>query len=154
MTMKAEFINPFLESTISVLTTMASVQPVAGTPYVKKEAAVVGDVSAIVGITGEAEGSLCLTFSRDCILYIVSQMFNEKKSEIDEEVKDAVGELTNMISGASRRALERIGHHFQGAIPSIISGHSHEVRHVTKGPILSIPFSTDAGNFTVEVCFK
>lgn len=81
-------------------------------------------------------------------------MFNEKKSEIDEEVKDAVGELTNMISGASRRALERIGHHFQGAIPSIISGHSHEVRHVTKGPILSIPFSTDAGNFTVEVCFK
>jgi chemotaxis protein CheX len=64
------------------------------------------------------------------------------------------GELTTMISGASRRALEGIGHHFQGAIPSIISGHGHEVRHVTKGPILSIPFSTDAGNFTVEVCFK
>jgi chemotaxis protein CheX len=154
MTMKAEFINPFLESTITVLTTMASVKPVAGAPYIKKESAVVGDVSAIVGITGEAEGSLCLAFTRDCILYIVSQMFGETKSEIDEEVKDAVGELTNMISGASRKALEEIGHHFQGAIPSIISGHSHEVRHVTTGPILSIPFRTDAGNFTVEVCFK
>ena len=152
--MKAEFINPFLESTISVLATMASVQPIAGTPYLKKEASVVGDVSAIVGITGEAEGSLCLTFTQDCILYIVSQMFGEQKKEIDEEVKDAVGELTNMISGASRRSLEDLGHHFEGAIPSIISGHNHEVRHVTKGPILSIPFSTTAGSFTVEVCFK
>lgn len=154
MNMTAEFINPFLESTISVLATMASVQPVAGTPYVKKEASVVGDVSAIVGMTGEAEGSLCLTFTQGCILYIIGQMFGEKKTEIDEDVKDAVGELTNMISGASRRALEKFGHHFQGAIPSIISGHNHEVRHVTKGPILSIPFSTDAGSFTVEVCFK
>ena len=154
MNMRAEFINPFLESTISVLTTMASVRPVAGTPYIKKEAFVVGDVSAIVGITGETEGSLCLTFTKGCILYIISQMFGEKKTEIDEEVKDAVGELTNMISGSSRRALEKIGHHFQGAIPSIISGHNHEIRHVTKGPTLSIPFSTDAGGFTVEVCFK
>jgi chemotaxis protein CheX len=154
MNMKAEFINPFLESTISVLATMASVQPVAGTPYLKKEASVVGDVSAIVGITGEAEGSLCLSFTKDCILYIVSRMFGEQKKELDEEVKDAVGELTNMISGASRKSLEELGHHFDGAIPSIISGHNHEVRHVTKGPILSIPFSTGAGSFTVEVCFK
>ena len=154
MSMKAEFINPFLDSTISVVATMASVQPVAGKPYIKKESAVVGDVSAVVGITGEAEGSLCLTFTESCILHIVSKMFGETKKEIDEEVKDAVGELTNMISGASRRALEGLGHHFQGAIPSIISGHNHEVRHVTKGPILSIPFTTDAGSFTVEVCFK
>jgi chemotaxis protein CheX len=154
MHMKADFINPFLESTISVLATMASVTPVAGTPYLKKESSVVGDVSAIVGITGEAEGSLCLTFTSNCILFIVGQMFGEKKTEIDEEVKDAVGELTNMISGASRRALEGLGHHFQGAIPSVVSGHNHEIRHVTKGPILSIPFNTDAGGFTVEVCFK
>ncbi len=154
MNMKAEFINPFLDSTVSVLTTMASVKPVAGAPYIKKDSCVVGDVSAIVGITGEAEGSLCLSFTEGCILHIVSQMFREQKTEIDEEVKDAVGELTNMISGASRRSLEEIGHHFQGAIPSVVSGHKHEVRHVTKGPILSIPFSTDAGDFTVEVCFK
>jgi chemotaxis protein CheX len=154
MSMKAEFINPFLESTISVLTTMTSVRPVAGTPYIKKEASVVGDVSAIVGITGDAEGSLCLSFTQGCILFIVSQMFGEEKTEVDEEVKDAVGELTNMISGASRKTLEGLGHHFQGAIPSIISGHNHEVRHVTKGPVLSIPFSTNAGAFAVEVCFK
>jgi len=152
--MKAEMINPFLEATVSVLKTMASLSPVPGKPYIKKEATATGDISGIVGITGETEGSICITFSRECILLITSQMLGEKQPEVNDEVKDAVGELTNMISGDSRRRLEEIGHHFLGAIPSVISGRGHEIKHITKGPILSIPFSTEAGGFTVEVCFK
>ncbi len=152
--MKAEFINPFLEATVSVLKTMAFVEPIPGKPYIKTGAGATGDVSGIVGITGDAEGSLCITFTRDCILFIISRMFGEEQKEINEEVKDAVGELTNVISGDSRRRLEEIGHRFIGAVPSVISGKGHEVKHITKGPILSIPFSTQAGTFSVEVCFK
>jgi chemotaxis protein CheX len=154
MSMKAEFINPFLESTVNVLKTMAFVEPVPGKPYLKTGGGSTGDVSGIVGITGDAEGSLCITFSRGCILFIISQMFGEEQKEINDEVKDAVGELTNVISGDSRRRLEEVGHHFLGAVPSVISGQGHEVKHITKGPILSIPFGTPGGNFTVEVCFK
>jgi chemotaxis protein CheX len=152
--MKAEFINPFLEATISVLKTMAFLEPIPGNPYIKKGGVASGDISGIVGITGEAEGSLCLSFSKACILFIISKMLGEEQKEINEEVKDAVGELTNMISGDSRRRLQEIGHSFQGAIPSVISGPGHEVKHITRGPILSIPFTTQAGDFIVEVCFK
>ena len=152
--MKAEFINPFLEATVSVLKTMAFLEPIPGNPYIKKGGAASGDISGIVGITGEAEGSLCLSFSRGCILFIIGKMLGEEQKEINEEVKDAVGELTNMISGDSRRRLQELGHSFQGAIPSVISGPGHEVKHITKGPILSIPFTTQAGDFVVEVCFK
>ncbi len=154
MELKAEVINPFLEATVSVVKTMALVEPVPGKPYIKKGNSAVGDVSGIVGITGMTEGSICLTFSKSCILSIVSKMFGEDQKEINEEVKDAVGELTNMISGDSRRRLEAIGYCFNGAIPSVVSGKGHEIKHITKGPILSIPFSTNHGNFTVEVCFK
>lgn len=152
--MKAELINPFLEATVSVLKTMASLNPVPGKPYIKNGTTATGDVSGIVGITGDTEGSICITFTRACILQIISQMLGENQLEINDEVKDAVGELTNMISGDSRRRLEEMGHHFQGAIPAVISGRGHEIRHITKGPILSIPFNTLAGSFTVEVCFK
>lgn len=154
MNMKAEFINPFLEATISVLKTMAFVEPIPGKPYIKKGTSAIGDVSGIVGITGETEGSLCITFSKSCILHIISKMLGEEQKEITDEVKDAVGELSNMISGDSRRRLQEIGHTLGGAIPSVVSGIGHEVKHITNGPILSIPFSTHAGNFTVEVCFK
>jgi len=154
MNIKAEIVNPFLQATISVLKTMASVEPNPGKPYIKKGNSAKGDVSGIVGFTGDTEGSLCITFSKKCILFIVSKIYGEEKTEIDTEVKDAVGELTNMISGDSRRRLEEIGYHFLGAIPSVISGESHEIKHVTKGPVLSIPFTTQAGDFVVEVCFK
>ncbi len=154
MNMKAEFINPFLEATISVIKTMAFVEVTPGKPYIKKGNASNGDISGIVGITGEAEGSLCITFSKDCILGVIGRMFDEKLKEINEEVKDAVGELTNMISGDSRRRLQELGYNFQGAIPSVISGAGHEIKHVTKGPILSVPFSSPSGNFTLEVCLK
>jgi len=139
---------------MSVLKTMAFLEPIPGNPYIKKGGAASGDVSGIVGITGDAEGSLCLSCSKTCILFIISKMLGEEQKEINEDVKDAVGELTNMISGDSRRRLQEIGHSFQGAIPSVISGPGHEVKHITRGPILSIPFTTQAGDFIVEVCFK
>jgi len=154
MNMKAEFVNPFLEATVSVLEKMASLEAIPGRPFLKKDSSASGDVSGIVGITGEAEGSLCITFSRGCILYTISRMLGEEQKEINEDVKDAVGELTNMISGDSRRRMQGIGHTFQGSIPSVVSGPGHEVKHITKGPILSIPFGTQGGNFVVEVCFK
>lgn len=154
MNLKAEFINPFLEATVLVVKTMAALEPVPGTPSIKKESSSRGDISGIVGITGEAEGSLSITFHKDCILHITSQMLGEEKKEINNEVKDAVGELTNMISGDSRRRLQLLGHTFQGAIPSVVSGPEHEIKHITNGPVLSIPFATKAGGFTVEVCFK
>jgi len=153
MKMKAEFINPFLEATISVLKTMAFLEAIPGKPSIKKGNSSVGDVSGIVGITGEAEGSLCITFSKECILFIISQMLGAQLKDINEEVKDAVGELTNMIRGFPEAAAGD-GLHVSGGDPSVISGQGHEVKHITKGPILFIPFSSMAGNFVVEVCFK
>jgi len=152
--MRAEFINPFLEATLSVLKTMASAEAVPGKPYVKTGSAACGDISGVVGITGQAEGSLCLTFSREVILQIMTSMLGEEQKEITEEVKDAVGELTNMISGDSRRRLQEKGYTFHGAIPSVISGPGHEVKHITRGPVLSIPFSLNGGNVVGEVCCK
>jgi chemotaxis protein CheX len=152
--MKVEIINSFLEATVSVIKTMSSVDLAPGKPFLKKGSISTGDISGIVGMTGESEGSLSLSFSKECILHIVSSMFGEPFTEITEEVKDAVGEFTNMISGDARRRLETAGILYQGAIPSVITGPGHEIRHVTKDPIISIPFDSANGGFHLELCFK
>jgi chemotaxis protein CheX len=59
-----------------------------------------------------------------------------------------------MISGDARRQLKEVGYNFQGAVPPVVSGPNHEIKHIMKGPILAIPFNTEAGNFIVEICFK
>ncbi len=75
--MDVQFINPFLEGTKNVLETMAMVQPQVGKPYLKKGNQAKGDVSAIIGMTGSAHGSLALSFSEKCILKIEEQQ-NDK----------------------------------------------------------------------------
>ena len=95
--MDVRFINPFLEGTVTVIKTMAFLEPVAGKPYLKKDNLAKGDISGIIGLTGKVRGSLALSFSEPCILKIVSNMLGEEMTGITGDIKDAVGEITNMI---------------------------------------------------------
>ncbi len=152
--MDAELINPFINSTINVLETMAFMKCKAGKPYLKKDDVAQGDVSGVMGITGDANGTIAVTFDESSILKIVSNMFGEDMKELNHEVADAVGELTNMISGQARRELEEKGKVFEAAIPSVITGKNHQITHYTDGPKIAIPFITDDGSFTIEVCLE
>ncbi len=152
--MNVEFINPFLKATTNVLKTMAFTEVVPGKPFLKKEPMAGGDISGIIGITGETEGSMSISFSEGCICQIVSNMFGETITALNQEVEDAVGEITNMISGDARRELAEKGHILKGAIPSVVSGKNHSIKHMAKGPAIAIPFSTPGGQFVVEICFN
>ena len=152
--MDVKIINPFINATLNVLETMAFVKSDAGKPYLKKDDVARGDVSGVIGITGETNGAIYVTFDESCILKIVSNMFGEEMKEINNEITDAVGELTNMISGQARKELEEIGKVFHGAIPSVITGKNHKLESVTTGPRIAIPFKTDAGSFTIIVCLE
>ncbi len=132
---------------------MAFVKVTAGTPYAKKDNTAVGDVTGILGLTGVAHGTIAVTFEEKCILTVVSNMFGEEMESLNEDIADAVGELTNMISGQARRELDEIGKVFKAAIPSVITGKNHTIRHYSDGPKIAIPFKTDGGEFTIEVCF-
>ncbi|MBF0241812.1 MAG: chemotaxis protein CheX [Desulfamplus sp.] len=152
--MDVKLINPFINATLNVLETMAFMRVTPGKPYLKKDNMAKGDVTGVIGLTGVANGTISVTFQEKCILAIVSNMLGEKMEHLDADIADAVGELTNMISGQARRELEEIGKIFKAAIPSVIMGRSHSIAHYTNGPRIAISFSTDNGDFTIEVCFE
>lgn len=152
--MDVEYINPFLNGTLEVLKTMASFQPVPGKPYVKKDDLAHGDVSGIIGITGDAIGSLAISFSESCICNVVGRMLGETYTTINHDVLDAVGELTNMISGVSRTQLEKKGMTVFAAIPSVVFGSNHTITHILKSPSIVIPFTSPSGPFFVDVCIR
>ncbi|OGP71300.1 MAG: chemotaxis protein CheX [Deltaproteobacteria bacterium RBG_13_60_28] len=152
--MKVEYINPFLSATLEVLQTMAFMEARPGTPVVKKNDNSYGDVSGIIGITGPVKGSMSITFSRDCIIKIVANMLGEEFREINGDIRDATGELTNMISGVARQKLEDLGYKFQSSLPTTVSGPKHQVKHRCEALTIAIPFETQAGSFVVEVSFE
>jgi len=152
--MDVKMINPFINATLNILETMAFVKSEAGKPYLEKDDIAQGDVSGVVGFTGEANGTVSVTFDELCILKIVSNMFGEEMKEINNEISDAVGELTNMISGQARKELAEIDKVFQGGIPTVVTGKNHKLETKTKGPKVAIPFKTDFGGFTIEVSIE
>ncbi len=152
--MDVKIINPFLEAAIHVLKLMAQTEAKPGRPFLRKEDNALGDVSAIIGITGAAQGSMALTFTEPCIKAVVSNLLGSSIEELDDEVKDAVGELTNMICGDARRRLAESGITLQAGIPTIVAGKRHSIKHIADGPRLAVPFDTSEGAFVVEVAFS
>ena len=152
--MDVKLINPFINAILNVLETMAFIRSEPEKPYLKKDNVAKGDISGVVGFTGETNGTVFITFDEPCIVKVVSNMFGEQINKINDEIKDAVGELTNMISGQARKELEDIGKLFHGSIPSVVSGKNHELLPMTKGPRIAIPFKTDFGRFTIEVALE
>lgn len=152
--MDVQLVNPFIDATIHVLSSLAFTQAHVGKPYVKKDFVAQGDVSGIVGLSGEANGTISVTFTKQCILKIVSKMFGEEITEINDDVKDAVGEILNIVSGDGRQRLQGLGKTMKGAIPTIITGKNHVITHITSYPIIAVPFETENGSFTFEVCFE
>ncbi len=153
--MKAEFINPFLASMLNVLSTMAMMEAKPGKPTMKNNQVACGDVSGIIGMASEqARGTMAITFTEPVILEITKRMLGEELKAIDETVSDMVGEITNMVTGGAKRVLSEKGYSFDMAIPSVISGKNHVIRHKSKAPIVIIPFTSEAGDIFIEVCFE
>ena len=152
--MDVNLINPFLEATLHVLQTIAGIDAEKGKPYLKKDNIAIGDVSGIIGLAGDMNGIISVTFTEKCILHIVTGMFGDEVKELTEEIGDAVGEIANIISGQARQKLEAQGTNLQAAIPSVVIGKGHTISHLTKQPIIALPFSTKGGDFTVEICFE
>ena len=144
MSAGVEIAKPFITAVTMVLSTMAGVTPTAGKPYVKKNLRASGDISAIVGITGAHRGTISLTFSRSCAVHLVKAMLGDDISDIIQDTSDAVGEITNMVSGQARAGLAEMGIILQGSTPSIILGDNHTLAHVSSSPIIAIPFSTES----------
>lgn len=152
--MDVELAKPFVKAATEVLSTMAFITPKVGKPFVKKNNIAQGDVTGMVGLTGKENGSVSISFSKKCAVAIVKNMLGDEVGDLLQDVKDAVGEITNMVSGQARAGLSEQGLNFQGSTPTVIMGDNHTISHVAKNPIMAIPFITEHGNFTIEFCFE
>lgn len=144
----------FITATVNVLSTMAQVHPVAGKPFVKANLLGLGDVTALVGITGAKRGSIAVTFPKATAIGVVRGMLGDDIQDIINDTKDTVGEVCNMISGQARAGLAEAGISLQGSTPTLIMGDNHSITHVTTAPVVAIPFTSEAGTFIVEFCFE
>jgi chemotaxis protein CheX len=149
--MKAEFINPFIDSALNVLSTMAQTTAEPKKPELKSDYLTRGAVTGLIGMAGqEISGNMLLSFDEPSIVAIVNRMLMEEYTSLDDQVVDAVGELTNMISGGTKAIFSEKGYGFEMATPVMLVGAEVEVKQLSNTPVISIPFSTPEGMFWIE----
>jgi chemotaxis protein CheX len=147
--MKVEYINPFLSSAISVFNTMLGVALTRGEPYLKKGNQPDHEISGIIGLSGKAKGMVVLSLCREVAINATATMIGEQPSDINADVADAVGELTNMIAGAAKAQLEHLK--MSVSLPSVVTGKSHCIEFPKNTLPICIPFTCKWGSVAVEV---
>lgn len=152
--MKVEFINPFIKSLKNVVSTMAMIDLQICPPERKTTEIAQGDVSGIIGMVGpQIKGSMAITFDKDLAINIMKNMLGDSIKSINEEVRDMVGEMTNMICGGAKSELFEQGYVFEMAVPVVISGVNHCIQHKVDGPKIILTFTSDLGKAFLEICF-
>ncbi|HQH27233.1 MAG TPA: chemotaxis protein CheX [Oligoflexia bacterium] len=150
--MNVEYINPFVDATTNVIETMAATRLTPGKPGAKIGTRTWGAVTGIIGMAGpKVVGNLLISFDQASIVAIVNRMLMENYTYISEQVVDAVGEITNMVSGGAKAKLSDKGFAFEMATPLVMVGKDVEITQLTKAPVISLPFRTPEGKFVVEV---
>ncbi|WP_299790895.1 chemotaxis protein CheX [uncultured Shewanella sp.] len=153
--MNVNFINPFLESLLNVVSTMANMKLTPGKPKIKTDNLAKGDVSGLIGMVGpQTKGSLSITFEQGLILEIMQNMLGENPGEINEEITDLVGEITNMVTGGAKNILGDKGYEFEMATPVVVSGLGHRISHKANGKKIIMPFASPYGTAYIEICFE
>ena len=149
--MQAEYINPFITSLNRTFLTMLECEVRRGKITLKSDNAPWHDVSGIVGLSGRAIGTVVISLSQSVALKAASVMLMHEKSEIDDEVVDAVGELANMVAGGAKSEFEE--YQLMASLPNVITGRNHEVRFPSNVAPICVPFETDWGTLSLEVGF-
>ncbi|MGM1021873.1 MAG: chemotaxis protein CheX [Bacillota bacterium] len=108
--MKAEVINPFLESARRVIEQLIQISPSAGDLGVKNVELVEDHIWIMIGMTGQLSGNIVFGLNEQVALRMVSAMMGGfVLTEIDEMGKSAISELGNMISGNASTILSNQG---------------------------------------------
>lgn len=152
--MHQNLIPPFIEATLSVLNTMGQIECYPGKVVEKVGTKTYGCLTGAISMTDpQVTGTLTVSFDEPTILQTVSNMFMEEFKEISPEIVDAVGEITNMICGAAKTTLSTMGYNFDMTTPFVITGQNIEMKQLSKSKTYSIPFSSVAGCFVIELSF-
>ncbi len=136
------FMNAFVDGVQKTLGLMAQTQVKIGNPYIEKEFKSKGDVAGMVGmVAGNMKGTLTIGFTKEAVVEILKNMLGEEYKEINSEVIDAVGEMTNQVYGAAKTTLNQLGYSFEMAIPTVVQG-KFVISRIHNGATLVLPFLT------------
>lgn len=150
--MDQAFIVAFIKSTRNIFSTMLQLDVEVGKPELSHTDQCSFDVSAIIGMSGDINGAVVLSFPRETARRVVSIMCGADVGDNADDLSDAVGEMVNMITGGAKAQLD--GKSVSISCPTVVIGSQHTVYGAKDVTRVMIPCTCDCGEFSVEVSLR
>ncbi|MDR0399830.1 MAG: chemotaxis protein CheX [Treponema sp.] len=150
-----KYIQPFIDVCKNVFKEFVGLDLSAGRPYFAGTNTITDwDISAIIGLTGEARGAVVISMKKDIAIKVTDILTESRHSSLDDEVVDAVGEIVNIIAGNVKKNLEE-SFRLIISLPTIVKGADHEVKWThNQARSICIPFTifeNDVFNLSVAI---
>lgn len=140
-----------IESTQEIFSSMIMLEVTAGKPYKRNKSVLTGSISGIIGLAGTIKGLLAIHLPNQVALDVTTAFLGMDVEEIDEDVRDAIGELANMLGGNLKTALDPKGSDVKLSMPSTIYGEEYSIDCIAEANEIVIPFELDGNTFLVEL---
>ena len=85
-------------------------------------------VTAVVGFGGMLSGACVFRSDSQTAASIAAHMTGMEFAEVDDTVKDAVGEICNMLAGAWKGRVPELSANCGLSVPAVITGHDYNLR--------------------------
>lgn len=110
-------------------------------------------ISALVGMAGAYNGVVSIHLPSALAFKATGCMLGMEITEQNDDVKDAMGEICNMIAGSFKLHLSRSGSDLHISTPSVIYGKEYVVTLGSKPEQITLRFAADEEWFLVAVAF-
>ncbi|MDR1863016.1 MAG: chemotaxis protein CheX [Treponema sp.] len=137
-----QYIQPFIDVCKNVFKEFIGAELTVGRPYFSsRETVDEWDISAVIGLTGEARGAVVISMKKDLALKLTDILAGGGHQDADEEVVDAIGEIINIIAGNAKQGLEA-AFKLVISLPTIVQGKEHLIKWPNaQTRIICIPFT-------------
>jgi chemotaxis protein CheX len=148
----SSYILPFVKSIQNVFDTMLHLPVQVGSPTMKKTGDLSFDVSGIIGMSGDLEGAVILSFPTGTAERVIKLLTGMELSHDHADFADAIGELVNMVTGGAKAQFH--GKSVSISCPSVIIGTNHVISGRKDAACISLPCNSDCGEFSIEVLIR
>ena len=136
-----------------VFTTMLFLEPETNEPFTSSVANLSNNgVVSLIGITGPWVGTGSISCTAPIACKLASALMMAEYDAVDDEVLDAMAELTNMIIGNVKTVLEESLGPLGLSIPTVIHGRNFSSRTPGKQTWTVVPFSVAGETVEVHIC--
>lgn len=118
-----------------------------------KDIAIHSNVTSMIGLGSGLRGMLSVHCPAVVAKEITAALLGMEVEDLGDDVKDAIGEIANMVAGNLKISFAGGGVDVELAIPTSVIGESFRVCGLSRATRVVVEFVMPSGNFWIELLY-